>query len=161
MKPGQAFAGCSEFSKKYLDTVRCPDCNAAAKEVLILGPNRKVEQERNRRNRPIVRVARKDTSASSLLVILVQAFVGWLNHESNLVEHRQGQVYIEPAARGKVGNVFSRLVKTYVWCVEVSLVFVFFQNLSDPLAEDLSQKDIGVQHQALARVISSSLSAKL
>ena len=109
---------------------------------MILGPNRKVEQQRNRRNRPIVWIARKNSSAGSLLIILVQAFVYRLNYQSDLVKHRQRQINVEAPARRKAGNVFERVLETNV--LKVGLVLVSFQNLSDPLPENRTQQDIGV-----------------
>src|SRR6516162_4817110 len=63
---------CVQSSRRNNSTpVGRPGRNATPKEVLIFGADRKAEQQRHRRNRPIVRIARQDSSASDLLVVLV------------------------------------------------------------------------------------------
>lgn len=111
------------FSQIQLDTICRPSRNAAAEEVLVLRPNRQVEQQSYCHHRPIVRITGLHTFAGRLFL---EAAIHRLYDPPDFLQSRHAGRRVEPATLGYFGDVLEGILKAHVRAVETSGALVKF-----------------------------------
>jgi len=94
----------------------------------IFGPDRKCEQEGDRYDWPVVRIAWGDAVTRWRLVLFVQGPFNEFDYTANLPQHREPPGRIQAAMFANQGNVFFGVPEASVGCVEAGFILIAFDD---------------------------------
>ena len=135
--------------QKHFDSIARPGSHTSSEEVLILSPDRRLEHQGCRNDRPIVRIPEGDSGASKLFVLFVEASIYGLHDARDLVEYGEANHGVELAAAGDVGYIPSGILKTDVGAVECGQILIGFKEFANTNPENRAEKNVGIENQRL------------
>ena len=111
--------GSLPIAQVQLDLAAGPRRDASPKEILVFGPNRRIQQQSSRNYGPIVRIARSDSRSRALFELLVETVLDDIEAAlQKLAQVGFAHIRIEPLSLRYWRNIFERFLDTYLWRVE-------------------------------------------
>jgi hypothetical protein len=143
--------GCPGLYSRCLDPAT-PHAGITRKEVLVFGPDGRINQQSRRYDGPIVGIARGDPRAGALLEFLVETAFHNIDAElQKLVEVGFALHRVESPAQRDRWDIPQCFLDTHFWRVEADELLIGTEKVAGPPPEDSTQKDIGFEDQPLKR----------